>query len=70
MKYIFKQIDNISGLDTVTTVEFSADSLSDILEQFQHFLKGSGYHFEGYLDIVPPDEPADWPNDFSEDLVS
>jgi len=51
MKYIFKQIDNISGHCAETTVEFSADSLPDILEHFEMFLRGSGFHFSGNLDF-------------------
>jgi hypothetical protein len=56
MKYIFKQIDNISGRSAETTVEFSADYLPDILEQFEMFLRGSGFHFSGTLDFVPDEE--------------
>jgi hypothetical protein len=37
--------------------EFNADYLQDILVKFQDFLKGSGFVFEGQLDIV---------NDFDE----
>jgi hypothetical protein len=39
-----------------TTVEFEADALQDVLEKFADFLRGSGYHFDGYLDVVPFDE--------------
>jgi len=46
MKYLFKQIDNISRANAVTTVEFEADSLSDIL----------GYMMEGKIDIIPDEE--------------
>ena len=56
MKYIFKQIDNISGRCAETTVEFSADSLSDILEQFEMFLRGSGFLPDGTLDFIPDEE--------------
>ena len=56
MKYIFKQIDNISGRLAETTIEFHADSLSDILEQFEMFLRGSGFHTSGTLDFVPDEE--------------
>jgi hypothetical protein len=56
MKYIFKQIDNISGRCAETTVEFSADYLPDILEQFEMFLRGSGFHFSGTLDFVSDEE--------------
>ena len=38
-------------------IEFEADSLSHILEQFEMFLRGCGYIFEGQIDIV---------NDFAE----
>ena len=33
------------------TVEFEAVTLSEILQQFECFLKGSGYHFVGTLDF-------------------
>jgi hypothetical protein len=33
-------------------VEFSADSLDDILVEFEMFLKGCGYCFDGHLDFV------------------
>ena len=66
MKYIFKQIDDISGANAVTTVEFSADTIPDILEHFEMFLRGSGFHPSGTLDFVdeyfddcPQFEPAE-----------
>ena len=33
-------------------IEFEADSLSHILEQFEMFLRGCGYIFEGQIDII------------------
>ena len=42
-------------------IEFEAESLSNILEQFEMFLRGCGYVFEGQIDIV---------NDFSENPES
>lgn len=42
-------------------IEFTADSLSHVLEQFEMFLRGCGYVFEGQIDIV---------NDFSENPES
>ena len=67
MKYIFKQIDNISGSNAVTTIEFDADYLPDILEHFEMFLRGSGFLPSGTLDFVndsweddcPQFEPAE-----------
>lgn len=52
MKYIFKQIDNISGSNAVTTIEFDADTMPTILEHFEMFLRGSGFHPSGVLDFV------------------
>ena len=56
MKYIFKQIDDISGHNAETTIEFSADSLPDILEHFEMFIRGSGFHPSGTLDFVNYDD--------------
>jgi len=54
MKYVFKQIDDYTPSET--TIEFTADSLITVLEQFEFFLKGSGFYFNGKLDIVNEDE--------------
>jgi len=44
--------------------EFNADYLQDILVKFQDFLKGSGFVFEGQLDVVNDfEEPPEWHND-------
>jgi hypothetical protein len=59
MKYIFKQIDNVSGANAVTTIEFDADTISTILEHFEMFLRGSGFAQSGTLDFVDEeDDPA------------
>ena len=34
------------------TVEFKADSISDIVSEFEMFLKGCGFNFDGRLDLV------------------
>jgi len=31
-------------------------SLTEMLESFEYFLRASGYHIDGYLDVVPHDE--------------
>ncbi len=67
MKYVFKQIDSYTPSET--TVEFEADSLETILEQFEFFLKGSGYQISGTLDIVYPDEEINY-DDINIDLSS
>lgn len=58
MKYIFKQIDDISRNNAETTIEFSADTLSDVLQQFELFVRGCGF--------FPPEGNLDYVNDFQE----
>jgi len=41
---------------TKNTTEFEVDGLMDVLENVEMFLKGTGFIFDGYLDIVPPEE--------------
>jgi hypothetical protein len=36
--------------------ECKVESLPEVLENFEMFLRGCGYHFDGVLDIVPTDE--------------
>jgi hypothetical protein len=43
------------GITSKKTVEFNGDSLSDIVSEFEMFLKGCGFHFEGKLDLVDTD---------------
>lgn len=38
---------------STTTKEFSAVSLDTILEEFQYFLRGVGFEFDGNIEIVP-----------------
>ena len=54
------------------TQEFRGESLSDILENFEMFLRGSGFHFEGVVDIVEPegDKPDAWIADVGEKPTS
>ena len=61
MKYIFKQVDNISGHNAETTIEFSADTLSTILEHFEMFIRGSGFHATGTLEFVDYEDPYTTP---------
>ena len=41
---------------TKRTVEFNGVGLSDIIQEFEYFLKGSGFHINGTLDVVPFEE--------------
>ena len=40
------------SLDSKVTVETNNVSLPDILAEFEQFLRGAGFHFDGQLDIV------------------
>jgi len=53
------------------TTEFKADSLDTVLENFESFLRGAGFHFTGVLDIVKPDEEIESDNrwDFSKGVL-
>lgn len=67
MKYIFKQVDDFTPSET--TVEFEADSLTTVLEQFKLFLLGAGYQIEGSLDIVN-DDLFDFDEEEVDDILS
>ena len=55
--------------NTVATLEFEKEYLPDILYEFERFLRASGFHFEGTLDIVPLEEDfiIQGENDFYQD---
>ena len=61
MKYIFKQVDDISGHNAETTIEFSAEYLPTILEHFEMFIRGSGFHPTGILEFVDYEDPYTTP---------
>ena len=46
------------GITSKKTVEFNCVSLPDILQEFEMFLRGCGFHVSGVLDVVPQ-EPDD-----------
>ena len=50
-KFILTNIND----DIVTTKEFDTEYLFDVLERFEEFLRGCGYHFNGVLDFVEED---------------
>lgn len=56
------QEDSIPFSDAVSskrTTEFDADSLHQILEEFEQFLRGCGFYFEGQLDIINENIPIE-----------
>jgi hypothetical protein len=44
------------SIQTKRTVEFNSETLDSILNEFEMFLRGAGFHFNGQLDIVNVDE--------------
>jgi hypothetical protein len=46
------------------TTEFRADTLETMIENFEMFLRGSGFVFDGVIDVVPMEDS----NDCEEDL--
>lgn len=57
MKFTFTSDDGPGlirghGPETVRTVTFNAAHLDNILEEFELFLKGCGFVFEGHLDFI------------------
>ncbi len=46
----------VHSIQSKRTVEFNAETLDDILNEFEMFLRGAGFHFEGHLDIVNEDD--------------
>ena len=46
--------DQLDGCNRSTKIthEFEADTIEEICSQFEYFLRGAGFHFDGHLDIV------------------
>ena len=59
-EFIGQQYNYLSLTDrrpgTKTTIEFEAEHIDDVLEEFAMFLRGCGYVIDGRLDVVPHDE--------------
>jgi hypothetical protein len=45
-----------SGTETERTVTFNAHQLDTVLEEFELFLKGCGFVFDGHLDIISEED--------------
>jgi len=48
------------GVASKHTTEFHADDLTTMLENFESFLRGAGFHFDGVIDVVKPEEEQNW----------
>ena len=44
------------GVSAKRTVEFESASLNDVLNEVEMFLRGSGFYFDGTLDVVNGEE--------------
>lgn len=53
MKYTF---ESVAYDNTKVTVTLEADTLTDVVEAFEQFLRGSGFYFEGRLDLTQEDK--------------
>lgn len=66
-KYTFTSEDTEKGdlygfPKSKCTIEFEATSIFEVLEAFQQFLKGSGFHPDGRLDFVDDREDVVQPD--------
>ena len=52
---------------TKVTHEFYSQTLSDVLTQFEAFLRGNQYHFDGIVDVVDQPEECDIAFEFDPD---
>lgn len=57
MKFVFTS--QFQGFGSPkNTLEFESDQLADVVEYFEQFLRGAGYHFDGHLDLCHITEPV------------
>ncbi len=57
----------VASVVTKRTVEVRADSLDDILLEFENFLRGCGFHFEGNVIIDQETWPVEEANRMIDD---
>ena len=60
--------DPMPFADTITTkktFEFNADRLDSVIGEFETFLRGCGFHFEGNLEIYKHEDSSFKKNNFS-----
>lgn len=58
-KFTFICEDELSAVEAKRTVEFNSGSLDQVLEEFENFLRGSGFYFRGQLDFIDEEEYED-----------
>lgn len=57
-KYIFQKLKDEENRFDKSTVNFEVEAVTyvELLEEFEHFLRASGFRFDGRVEIVPEDE--------------
>lgn len=50
--FVCEHQDHHGCSDSKTTLEFEKEGLFEVVEEFERFLKGSGYVFSGQLEFV------------------
>jgi hypothetical protein len=56
-QYTFTKVSTENGRSVSSNnVQFEEVYLDDIIQNFESFLKGCGFHFKGHLQIVSDDE--------------
>lgn len=55
---IFKRVVEGHAYINSKTITYESESiiLHELLEDFEHFLKACGYHFDGHIEIVGDEE--------------
>jgi hypothetical protein len=62
--FVYQNLDIYSNeLTSKITTETNAKTLNEVLEEFECFLKGAGYHFNGKIDIVKEEDDYDFDDD-------
>ena len=54
-RFSVEHSDDEGNLTFGNTLEFTAEQLPDVVGNFELFLKGSGFAFDGHVDITPSD---------------
>ena len=51
----FKLQCNHPYSSTLNTLEFEAETLTEVIAYLDQFLRGCGYHYDGFIDVVTPE---------------
>lgn len=66
--FVYQNIDLYSSeVTSKITTETNADTLNEVLEEFECFLKGAGYVFDGRIDLVKEEDDYDFDDEDDDD---